>query len=62
MKTIYLDDEYLLDPYDARREDTVDERRRRRGGTRQTKNICLMVALERVDDPTKGLIVATTHL
>lgn len=36
--------------------------RRRRGGTRQTKNIGLMVGLERLDEPGKGLIIATTHL
>ena len=39
-----------------------DEERRRRGGTRQTKNIGLVVGLEFVDKPGKGLIIGTTHL
>jgi len=34
----------------------------RRGGTRQTKNIGLMVGLEFVEAGGKGLIVGTTHL
>ncbi|WVQ82539.1 hypothetical protein IAT38_004668 [Cryptococcus sp. DSM 104549] len=36
--------------------------RRRRGGSRQTKNVGLIVALERADEPGKGVVVATTHL
>lgn len=45
-------------------EETPDEDSdsKRRGGTRQTKNIGLILGLERKDDPSKGLVVATTHL
>lgn len=48
--TVYYDEEEVGNAGDGRR---------RRGGTRQTKNIGLMVALKSRE---KGLIVATTHL
>ena len=34
----------------------------RRGGSRQTKNVGLIVGLEEVDGGGSGLVVATTHL
>ncbi|BEI93890.1 uncharacterized protein CcaverHIS019_0603490 [Cutaneotrichosporon cavernicola] len=33
-----------------------------RGGSRATKNMCLIVALEDTSTPGKGIVVATTHL
>jgi RNA exonuclease NGL2 len=61
-KTLYLDDEYLLQTSVDGPAAESTERRRRRGGTRQTKNIALLVALEMLDDPNKGIVVGTTHL
>jgi hypothetical protein len=43
-------------------EKSLEEERKKRGGTRQTKNIGLVVGLEFVDRPGKGVIVGTTHL
>lgn len=43
-------------------QDKRDEERKRRGGTRQTKNIGLVVGLEFVGKAGKGIIVGTTHL
>lgn len=43
-------------------QDKRDEERKRRGGTRQTKNIGLVVGLEFVGKAGKGVIVGTTHL
>lgn len=40
----------------------LEQERKRRGGTRQTKNIGLVVGLEFRDRPGKGVIVGTTHL
>ena len=62
-KTIYLDEEHV-DPSTSTAESEVDEaeQRRRRGGTRQTKNIALVVALQEVEDHTQGLVVSTAHL
>lgn len=37
-------------------------RRKARGGTRLTRNIGLIVSLERIDKPGSGVIIATTHL
>ena len=51
-KTIYLDDEEL-DP-------SASTPRARRGGTRQTKNVALIVALE--EEGGHGVVIATTHL
>lgn len=48
--TVYLDEESLSDK----------EGREGRGGTRQTKNVGLIVGLE--DGDGKGVVVATTHL
>lgn len=33
-----------------------------RGGSRATKNMCLIVALEDTSTPGHGIVVATTHL
>ena len=38
------------------------DKRRRRGGTRQTKNVGLIVGLEDKGREGKGIIVATAHL
>jgi RNA exonuclease NGL2 len=68
-KVVEYDREEVRPGDDDAREDedegeaTEEDRARwRRGGTRQTKNIGLMVGLEFVDKPGKGLIVGTTHL
>jgi RNA exonuclease NGL2 len=58
-RTIYLDDELLRDAYAGGV--GSEDLRKRRAGTRQTKNVGLIVALEEVDGGA-GLIVATTHL
>lgn len=34
----------------------------RRGSSFRTKNIASLVALKRVDSPSEGVVVATTHL
>ena len=49
-QTVYLDEERLSDK----------EGQEGRGGSRQTKNVGLIVGLEQ--DDGKGIIVATTHL
>ncbi|WVR06125.1 hypothetical protein IAU60_003155 [Kwoniella sp. DSM 27419] len=38
------------------------EGKARRGGSRQTKNVGLIVALQDVEDENRGIVVATTHL
>lgn len=40
--------------------ESLEEVRRRRGGSRQTKNVGLIVALEGKDG--EGVIIVTTHL
>ena len=49
-QTVYLDEERLSDK----------EGQEGRGGSRQTKNVGLIVGLEQGDG--KGIVVATTHL
>jgi RNA exonuclease NGL2 len=74
-KTIFYDEEFTQgDMHEEKKginpagesEAEMQERRKRwkmaRGGTRQTKNIGLMAALEWVDSPGSGLVVGTTHL
>ncbi|KAJ9094328.1 hypothetical protein QFC19_008014 [Naganishia cerealis] len=74
-KTVYYDEEFTQgDVHEEKKqtvsgnegEDSKKERRSRwkkaRGGTRQTKNIGLMAALEWVDNPNAGVVVGTTHL
>lgn len=74
-RTIQYDEEFTRGDFHAERggvdlgketEAEGQERRKRwkraRGGTRQTKNIGLMVALEWVGRPGEGIVVGTTHL
>jgi RNA exonuclease NGL2 len=74
-RTIYYDEEFTEGDFHAERirvdvnketEAETQERKKRwkkaRGGTRQTKNIGLMAALEWVDKPGTGIVVGTTHL
>lgn len=74
-KTIFYDEEFTQGDMHEEKKDIklsgeseaeMQERRKRwkkaRGGTRQTKNIGLMAALEWVDNPGSGLVVGTTHL
>ena len=53
-RTVFLDEEELS-------LDGEGDERRRRGGTRQTKNVGLMVALEDIVG-SASIVVATTHL
>ncbi|WRT64419.1 uncharacterized protein IL334_001351 [Kwoniella shivajii] len=59
-KLIHLDTEELS----PSKEDSNDDEdgKRRRGGSRQTKNVSLIVALEEIDGGGRGMVVATTHL
>lgn len=59
-KTLYLDEEHV-GPNSEVSSDEKEERRRR-GGTRKTKNVGLLVALEDVQQEKQGIVVATTHL
>lgn len=74
-KTIYYDEEFtkgdihgerkgvnVNDETEADRQERKTRWKKARGGTRQTKNIGLMAALEWVDEPNSGIIVGTTHL
>ena len=40
----------------------ISAKRKRRGGSRQTKNVALIVALEDMEDSTRGVVITTTHL
>lgn len=60
-QTLYLDEEHILPAPRDGESDGMDERRRR-GGTRKTKNVGLIVALEDVHKEKEGIVVATTHL
>ncbi|WWC58882.1 uncharacterized protein I303_101427 [Kwoniella dejecticola CBS 10117] len=55
-KLIHLDEEPLSH---SRQE---DDGARWRGGSRQTKNVGLIAALEEVDGNGRGIVIATTHL
>jgi hypothetical protein len=55
-RAIYLDDEELSPSAEAE-----GDGRRRRGGTRQTRNVGLVVALDD-HESGGGIVVATTHL
>ncbi|WVW82629.1 hypothetical protein I302_104640 [Kwoniella bestiolae CBS 10118] len=57
-KLIHLDEEHLSSS-DSK---NAGDGKRRRGGSRQTKNVGLIVALEEVDGDGRGIVVATTHL
>jgi len=46
----------------ASAEQGTDEERRRRGGTRTTKNVGVVVALEDVSNEKEGILVSTCHL
>ncbi|WVQ97282.1 hypothetical protein IAU59_004393 [Kwoniella sp. CBS 9459] len=62
-KLIHLDLEELSPASTAPDQSGDDEgARKRRGGSRQTKNVGLIVALQDVEDEKKGIVVATTHL
>lgn len=68
-KTIYLDEEELHQGSDdpVGQEGVNDEigaaqGKTKRGGSRYTKNIGLVVALEDVDKEKEGIIVSTAHL
>lgn len=70
-KVVYLDEEELSPSGEADGdgkseswEEQVEEQRRRRGGTRQTKNVGLIVGLEDTGREGKGegVIVITAHL
>lgn len=68
-KTIHLDEEYLAERVENQSsvEDQEREARRRRGGSRQTKNVGLIVGLgvngdDKGGETGKGMIVVTTHL
>jgi RNA exonuclease NGL2 len=66
-KTVFLDEEYLHDTKDSNPTSEgstrdEDEERRRRAGTRHTKNIGLIVALEDLEKPDEGIVVSTAHL
>ncbi|WVF70931.1 hypothetical protein IAT40_005726 [Kwoniella sp. CBS 6097] len=43
-------------------DDNAESARKRRGGSRQTKNVGLIVALQDVQNEKRGIVVATTHL
>ena len=67
-RTVHLDDEEIdesptlkVDDLRVEHEDLDREARRRRGGSRQTKNIGLIVGLENVEGG-HGVVIATTHL
>ena len=65
-KTVYLDEEYIhpeVDGAPASSGDAdMDETRRRRGGTRKTKNVGVVVALEDITKENEGILVSTAHL
>ncbi|OCF45310.1 hypothetical protein I317_00833 [Kwoniella heveanensis CBS 569] len=62
-RLVHLDSEDLS-PSPAVYEGGGDEEsaRKRRGGTRQTKNVGLIVALQDAEDERRGIVVTTTHL
>ncbi|KAJ9099774.1 hypothetical protein QFC21_003772 [Naganishia friedmannii] len=75
-KTVYYDEEFTQGGVQPEKKSALanggeDEENRKerksrwkkaRGGTRQTRNIGLMAALEWVDNPNSGIVVGTTHL
>jgi len=67
-RTVFLDEEELCPLGEAMDEDEGREgvgggARRKRGGSRQTKNVGLIVGLERVDGSGgDGVVATTTHL
>jgi len=63
-KVVRYDEEYISKKStdDQDQEESIDQERKRRGGTRQTKNIGLVAGFEFRDRPGKGVIVGTTHL
>ena len=65
-KTVYLDEEFIhpeVDGAPASSGDAgMDETRRRRGGTRKTKNVGVVVALEDITKEGEGILVSTAHL
>ena len=64
-KAIYLDEEDIHPSEDgvgSRGEESVEEKRRRRGGSRKTKNVAVLVALEDLTKEGEGILVSTTHL
>ena len=60
-RTVYLDQEDLT-PVRQPEEDDRGASRKRRGGSMQTKNVGLIVGLERADGGGEGVVVTTTHL
>ncbi|WVQ61892.1 uncharacterized protein L199_000025 [Kwoniella botswanensis] len=58
-KLVHLDEEEIS-PSDSK--ETGEDGKRRRGGSRQTKNVGLIVALEQIDGDGKGIVITTTHL
>ncbi|WWC86536.1 uncharacterized protein L201_001413 [Kwoniella dendrophila CBS 6074] len=63
-RLIHLDDQELSPSrlISGENPNEAEEGKRRRGGSRQTKNVGLIVALEEIDGDGRGIIVATTHL
>ena len=66
-KTIYFDEEHINTSSPAEKSPEteslpLEEMRRRRGGTRTTKNVGVVVALEDAAGGKDGLVVSTCHL
>jgi RNA exonuclease NGL2 len=64
-KTIYFDEEHINEGSSGTSVATEmdqEETRRRRGGTRTTKNVGVVVALEDMDRETEGIVISTCHL
>ena len=61
-KTIYFDEEHINEGAHETEKIEGEEMRRRRGGTRTTKNVGVVVALEDVEKKTEGILVSTCHL
>lgn len=63
---MYLDEEDIHPKADDFAGESCDlsteETRRRRGGTRKTKNVGVIVALEDVTKNGEGILVSTAHL
>ncbi|WWC66121.1 uncharacterized protein I206_100021 [Kwoniella pini CBS 10737] len=59
-KLLHLDEEPLLPLVTDESEEQIGPRQR--GGSRQTKNVGLIAALEEVDGDGRGIVVTTTHL
>ncbi|WWD17612.1 hypothetical protein CI109_102053 [Kwoniella shandongensis] len=61
-RLVHLDQEDLTPQPTTKDEDDSQEIRKRRGGSRQTKNVGLIAALEDVNTLGRGIVIVTTHL